>query len=373
MAGAPGVGKLAGIYRYLGERRDWSVTLVGTLEDLTAERVHAAVENGADGFIISIPGADDAVRIVADSGVPTVVMDVQAPDLEARKRGIAFVRNDYDGIGRAAAGFLMSQGIYRSYAVVHSAGMLRWSVERAAAFRRRIADIGLPTAEIDGEASGNEVAAAIARLERPCGVFVTCDERAREVLEACRAHRLRVPDKVSVLGVDDNTLICEHTIPPLSSIRPDFEEEGFQAAKILDEMMSGKSIAVRTVRCGVKSIANRQSTAQVSHAGHLVQRALAYISKHACEGISAIDVVRHLRVSRALADRRFRELQKTSINEAVVERQLAEVCRRLIATNEPIEKITFECGWSSPNYPKRLFKRRYRMTMREFRRLNSCR
>ena len=144
-------------------------------------------------------------------------------------------------------------------------------------------------------------------------------------------------------------------------------------AKILDEMMSGKSIAVRTVRCGVKSIANRQSTAQVSHAGHLVQRALAYISKHACEGISAIDVVRHLRVSRALADRRFRELQKTSINEAVVERQLAEVCRRLIATNEPIEKITFECGWSSPNYPKRLFKRRYRMTMREFRRLNSCR
>ena len=176
-----------------------------------------------------------------------------------------------------------------------------------------------------------------------------------------------------MLGVDDNTLICEHTIPPLSSIRPDFEEEGFQAAKILDEMMSGKSIAVRTVRCGVKSIANRQSTAQVSHAGHLVQRALAYISKHACEGISAIDVVRHLRVSRALADRRFRELQKTSINEAVVERQLAEVCRRLIATNEPIEKITFECGWSSPNYPKRLFKRRYRMTMREFRRLNSCR
>ena len=108
MAGAPGVGKLAGIYRYLGERRDWSVTLVGTLEDLTAERVHAAVENGADGFIISIPGADDAVRIVADSGVPTVVMDVQASDLEARKRGIAFVRNDYDGIGRAAAGFLMS-------------------------------------------------------------------------------------------------------------------------------------------------------------------------------------------------------------------------------------------------------------------------
>ena len=199
MAGAPGVGKLAGIYRYLGERHDWSVTLVGTLEDLTADAVRTAVENGADGFIISIPGADDAVRIVADSGVPTVVMDVQASDLEARKRGIAFVRNDYDGIGRAAAGFLMSQGIYRSYAVVHSAGMLRWSVERAAAFRRRIADIGLPTAEIDGEASGNEVAAAIARLERPCGVFVTGDERAREVLEACRAHRLRVPDKVSVL------------------------------------------------------------------------------------------------------------------------------------------------------------------------------
>lgn len=371
MAGVSGTEKMAGIYRYLAGRHSWSVTLVRTLNDMTPEAVRAAIDQRADGFILSLPGAVEAAGLIASTSIPTVVMDMHEPALAARTRNIAFIRNDPKAIGRAAAGFLLSQGVYRSYAVVHDRNMMPWSHARASAFRQRLAEVGLPVTEFDGSIADEDLVQSFSRLAAPVGVFVTHDDRAQGVLEACRRMpSLNVPKTVAVLGVDNDTLLCEHTSPPLSSIQPDFEEEGFRAAMQLDMMMSGKCRSPSSpILCGVKTIACRQSTAPSSPAGLLVQKAVAFIEKHACLGIEVPDVVKHLGVSRALADRRFRELQKTSITAAIVDRQLAEIRRRLVSTNEPIEQITTDCGWTSPNYPKRLFKRRYQMTMREFRRL----
>ena len=371
MAGVAGVEKLAGIYRYVGGHQQWSITLVRTFDELTADAIRAAIGNGTDGFIISIPGARDAAHVLADSDIPTAVMDIHDDALAKRPSNIVFIRNDSSAIGHTAARHLISQGVYRSYAVVHDRNMMTWSLGRAAAFRRHLADMGIRVAEFDGTKSDMEIVRRLVKLPAPCGVFATHDDRAQSILETCRAASIHVPSKVAVLGVDNDTFLCEHTIPPLSSIQPDFEKEGFLAAQFLDEMMASHSATkAQTITCGVKAIISRQTTTPSSIAGHLVQRALAFIDRHACEGISVKDVARHLQVSRSLADRRFRELQNTSINAAIVERQLSEVRKMLITTCDPIESITRSCGWESPNYPKRLFKNRYRMTMRDFRKLN---
>ncbi|MBO7683769.1 MAG: substrate-binding domain-containing protein, partial [Kiritimatiellae bacterium] len=39
---------------------------------------------------------------------------------------------------------------------------------------------------------------------------------------------------MAVLGVDNDALICENARPRLSSVQPDFEEEGRLAAETLD-------------------------------------------------------------------------------------------------------------------------------------------
>ena len=51
--------------------------------------------------------------------------------------------------------------------------------------------------------------------------------------------RIPVPDGLSVIGVDDDPHICENTKPPLSSIRPDYDQAGYTAASMLDEMIGG--------------------------------------------------------------------------------------------------------------------------------------
>ena len=117
----------------------------------------------------------------------------------------------------------------------------------------------------------------------------------------------------------------------------------------------------------MKQVVRRESTAELSLSGKLVQRALVYIRKNALKGISVTDVAAHLHVSRRLADLRFRELQGTTIGETIISERLMEVKRLLRETKDPIDAIAVRCGYENPNYLKNLFKRRFAMTMREFR------
>ena len=121
---------------------------------------------------------------------------------------------------------------------------------------------------------------------------------------------------------------------------------------------------------GIKAVIRRESTAELSQSGKLVQKAVAYIRRHALEGIGVADVVAHLKVSRRLADLRFRELQHTSIGEEIMRIRLAEVQRLLRTTKDPIDAIAAKCGYENPNYLKNLFRKRFSMTMRDFRKLS---
>ena len=124
----------------------------------------------------------------------------------------------------------------------------------------------------------------------------------------------------------------------------------------------------RTVFVGVKALVRRDSTADVSLAGKLVQKAVAYIRKNALRDISVPDVANHLGCSRRLADLRFRELMGTSIGETILATRLDEAKRLLATTREPIDAIALRCGYTNPNSLKNLFKRRFGLTMRDWRR-----
>lgn len=374
MAGIAGQGKLAGIFRYLKERygevAPWDVQLVRTRSELTKDAIRHAMKNGADGFIVSIPDTEEAVMPLADSLTPTIIMDIHSETLGKRSRNIAFIRNSADAIGREAANFLVGQGIARSYAFLHPDPVTDWSKARFEAFKSMLNDSGLWCEELFEPAS-------VARLRRPAAVLAANDDRAFDLLKFLSAKRIKVPQSVAVVGVDNDVLICENAHPRLSSVQPDFEQEGRLAAELLDRMMakpSSSAVLDHSIpskllhSVGVSKIVRRESTAEQSHAGRLVQKAVAYIDGHALDGIGVKDVVRHLKCSRRLADLRFRELQGRSILEAITERRLDEVKRQLAGTRETMDSIAASCGYGNPNYLKNLFRKRFGMSMREFRR-----
>src|SRR5438477_512426 len=61
----------------------------------------------------------------------------------------------------------------------------------------------------------------VAALPRPVGILACYDIKAQQLLAACRAAGVAVPEEVAVLGVDNDPVLCELCDPPLSSVIPD--------------------------------------------------------------------------------------------------------------------------------------------------------
>ena len=368
MAGIAGQEKLSGIFKFLGDNHDWDIRLIRTAGEFSVAAVKDALRSKYDGFIVSIPGTEETAAVLATTDIPTIVMDIYSRRLAARKRNIVFIRNSSEEIGRTAANHLLAIGTCRSYAFVHNPSVMQWSIDRCRAFRETLRDNGFWCHEL-------RTSDGLQKLERPVGIFAANDDRGYDVIEFCHAHRMRVPEDAAVLGINNDTLICENCHPRLSSIQPDFEQEGYLAAETLTKMMRPRAASSHiphpsSLFVGIRSVIRRESTAELSTSGKLVQKAVAYIRRHALEGIGVSDVVTHLKVSRRLADLRFRELQHTSIGGEITRIRLAEVQRLLRTTREPIDSIAAKCGYANPNYLKNLFRKRFSMSMREFRKMS---
>ena len=375
MAGIAGQDKLNGVFEHLSAGHRWQLIIYRTKQEFTAETVRHELESDADGFIVGIPGTDDALAALAKSSVPTVVMNVSGGDIDLRERNIAFVRSDSSAVGREAAQTLLRQGVYKSYGYAGYRTDDDWSLERGKAFRDaldaagfvgRMFDITHYKDKVENKAT---LVKWLKTLPKPCGILAACDDRAFELLDVCREAGIKVPAEVGILGVNNDPLLCENSDPKLSSIQPDFIGEGRLAAEILETMMSGVEIdsRKRLRLVGIRSVVHRESTVPQSETGRFVQKVLAYITKEATRGIGVEDVARRFKVSRSLLELRFRELQGESVYEAMLRIRLEEVKRRLRQTNEPISEITTSCGWENPAPPKVLFKRRFGISMREYR------
>ena len=86
--------------------------------------------------------------------------------------------------------------------------------------------------------------------------------------------------------------------------------------------------------------------------------------------ISVGDVIAYLGVSRRLVELRFREVRKESILDTIRNIRLDLTKAELLSSTDSIARICEKCGWQSENAPKKLFRRRFGMTMREWRTQN---
>lgn len=375
MAGIAGQDKLNGVFEYLSAGHRWQLVIYRTRHEFTAETVRHELERGTDGFIVGIPGTEDALKVLANTNIPTVVMNVTGGNILERETNIAFVKSDSAQVGREAAQTLLKQGVYKSYAYAGYKTDEDWSRERGISFQDTLGMAGFVVRMFDITHFPNKVEDKdtlikwLKELPKPCGILTACDDRAFEIADLCNEIGIKIPAEIGILGVNNDPLLCENSEPKLSSVQPDFIGEGRLAAELLRVMMSGGKIPPekRFRLVGIRTIVHRESTVPQSEAGKFIQRVLVYINKEACKGIGVEDVARRFNVSRSLLELRFRELQGESVYEAMLRIRLEEVKRRLRQTDEPISVITESCGWNNPTPPKVLFKRRFGISMRDYR------
>ena len=92
---------------------------------------------------------------------------------------------------------------------------------------------------VSWEVEQQYIARWLKSLPKPVGVMTCHDDRGHQTLDACRRAGLRVPDDVAVIGVDNDSSLCNLCTPPLSSIDVNPSRVGFEAAALLMKLMRG--------------------------------------------------------------------------------------------------------------------------------------
>ena len=376
-----GMDEYDGIMRYLCENGlEWDLRVVRHSYDIDlfkkypADRIAGAIlgmdyRPGIVNYTPRIP--DDVLKYFAENRVPVVTLDFPYKAVKAR-RGvrISSLEIDSEPIGRLAARHLAAAGEYLSFGFIGAFENSAWSRDRGAFFVKELRKLGRrPVSIFHGDASGGggDLPRWLNGLRKPAAVFASNDFCGDLVLKACMASRLRVPDDLAVLGVDDDPVFCIHATPTLSSIHPDFEAEGYEAAKAMAEFIAGRTPPRRATVAGEIAVVRRMSTAPCAPSGRLVRKAEEIIARRACTGLTAEILAGTLNISRRLLDMRYRQIHGISVRKAIEKRRLERACELLVGTNHSHKMIAKSCGFSSESYLEHVFSVRLGVSMRAYR------
>jgi LacI family transcriptional regulator len=193
------------------------------------------------------------------------------------------------------------------------------------------------------------------------------------VLEACNLSGLAVPDAVAVLGVDDAEALCLTCDPPLSSIVVAAERIGYEAARVLEDLLrSGRRRKLRLLVPPL-GVTTRQSTDVFAVDDVLVVRALRTIAEHAHESPSVLDVARACHVDRRALERRFRAVLQRSPFAEIRRVQIHRAKEMLASTDLPLWRIAERAGFASAKHLSTAFSHGEGMAPSVFRRTSKGR
>jgi len=379
--GNDGREQLSGVFDYINEHPGWEIQIIHSRTDIANGILESALES-ANGFILSIAYGITrfADRLInANPRLKAVVTNDHLVPLVDKYPNCRTMLIDSLSVGRDAAHYFGALGRFASYGFVHGAIRYPWSIEREKGFRsalpRKASLLVFPGAESANATndptapviSHNELGRWLEGLPKPTAVFGANDLFASEVISVCERLGLKVPQQVSVIGCDNDPLIFANTHPALTSLQLPFRELGYRAAATLGLMLKGKEPPRDTVRVSGTKLFARGSSTAIPPATLLVEKAREYIAAHACSGIRTSDVIAHCGVSRSLLDMRFRQIAGKSILEDILDVRLSEVKRLLGETDRRIGQIGHDCGFNDPDNLTRLFRKRFGMSMREYR------
>ena len=346
--------QLAGIYHFQQMQSDWDISLIPSNDP----RFQQSISGNVDGVIVKIGSALDMSPILQSKRLPLVILEKppreQIAALETSKRPFAVIGIDNAKVGAMAAEYLSHLGNFANYLFIHDPNDNEWSRLRGSSFksamrkrRHRVKILSLEDFE-----------RKLPTLETPMAIFTAFDLLSTNVMKICRKTSLSIPNDVVILGVDNDSALCENANPTLSSIRLAHEDLGYSAAKALDALMAGTRIRTNEELPPLDVIV-RSSTTYLPPARLLVDRAMRIIENHGPKGIRVTDIAQKLGVSTSLLKLRFHQSRNCSLRDTLITTRLDEVTRLLKTSNYPVGQIAKMCGYSSSAVLNHLFKKKF--------------
>ena len=275
---------------------------------------------------------------------------------QARNRSrFPLVSVDNRRVGRTAAEYLMGLG-GRRFAVVGERSTT-YSRLREEGFLEALRATGkkASTFHVGGKRGLDDAGTWLESLPKPVALFACQDLMAYHMTRRCTEAGLLIPDEVSLLAAENEEESGSLTRPPLSTLSIPSEAVGFEAAGLLERMLQGARPPKAPVLVPPPPVVERESTLS-GGSDPVVAGALAYIARHAHEGIGVDQVVRQVPASRRTLERRFRERTGRTLGQHLRRSRALPIKRLLTETGFTLEEIARREGFHSAQHLSEFFR-----------------
>lgn len=119
---------------------------------------------------------------------------------------------------------------------------------------------GLETAPENWQHAQNRLADWLQTLPPQTGIIAVTDARARHVLQACERLHIPVPEKLCVIGIDNEELTRYLSRVALSSVAQGTRQMGYQAAKLLHRLLENEELPLQRQLIPPMRVVERRST-----------------------------------------------------------------------------------------------------------------
>jgi LacI family transcriptional regulator len=365
-----GRGLLHGIARYSRLHGPWRVyRWPGALDSSLPEWKSLQI----DGAIVRDV---KVVERLAHSGIPVIF----AQHNKESYAPFPSIITDGALIGGMGAEHFLDRG-FRNFAYC-GLDEFAWSRGRAQFFRQRLQEAGFEVRQYRSPATKrgralrseqSHIAGWVKQLPKPVAVMCCNDDRALLVIEACKLAGCSVPDDVAVLGVDDDVLVCDLADPPISSIALNTETAGYEAARLLDELMKGGAMTGQVIPVQPTHIVTRMSTDMLAVTDPDVAAALGFIRRHANRLIQVDNVVEATAASRRVLEKRFKAILHRSVHQEIRRIRVNNIVRLLVGTDLSVADIAAHCGFDGVEHIARYFRKETGVSLREYRKRHAPR
>lgn len=313
---------------------------------------------------------DEGTNILATLNIPIVLQNYKE-----RSPYFSNLTGDYFGTGQMAANFFIKRR-YRNFAFYGNKDVV-WSRERAEGFRTQIEKTVenysysyFESENLDGEEWGTshiQLDEWLLSLPKPVGLFACDDNFALRISQICKINNIKIPEEISLLGVDNDELICNLSDPPISSIVTDVERGGYEAGRLIDRLMKGErkepfNIVIKPTRFEL-----RKSTEKYNVSNEHISKVVNYIENNFTSDINIEAFSEMVPLSRRNLEVKFKEEMGTSIYQFILQCRIDYFAHLLLTTDRTLFDLAIESGFNDCKNISRIFKKMKGYTPVEYR------
>jgi LacI family transcriptional regulator len=369
---------LTGVSRYAMVNTGWRLHLVcGNYQDIFP----ALKKAGVDGVFISFI-FDQPKRIIAN--LLAAKLPCIAFQCSAIPKGIPYFTSESFKAGKVIAEHFIDRG-FRNFAY-YSLTNVFWSQQRMKGFCDRLEEAGYSASIYRAAKTGvprqdwqigrtwlkglKGPVDWLRSLPKPVGLMVCYDGIGYDLIQAAEKAGIRVPEDVAVVSVDNNEILCNAIKPPLSSVELNVEQAGYEAAELLNAIMTGKEVmSSRPILTRVVRVVTRQSSDILAVNDPQVAAALYFIRTHSNLLIQVSDVVSATSISRRCLEKKFRSILKRSILDEIMRVRIEHISNLLLKSGMSIDQIAAASIFDSTSHMIRAFKKYKGVPPRTFRKM----